>query len=89
MRWYLSGARYGVKGKVVERASDLLLGDVICYDFEGDGRWNHTTIVVAKDENGEPLVNAHTSNSYHRYWGYEDSTAYTPQIQYKFFRIGE
>ena len=89
MRWYLSGAQYGVKGRVIERASDLLLGDVICYDFEGDGRWNHTTIVVAKDENGEPLVNAHTSNSYHRFWDYEDSTAYTPQIQYKFFRIGE
>ncbi|QHE51170.1 amidase domain-containing protein [Pontibacillus sp. HMF3514] len=89
MRWYLSGAKQGVKGKSVERASDLLLGDIICYDFEGDGRWNHTTIVVAKDANDEPLVNAHTSNSYHRFWNYEDSTAYTPQIQYKFFRIGE
>ncbi|MCD5324735.1 MULTISPECIES: amidase domain-containing protein [Pontibacillus] len=89
MRWYLSGAKQGVKGREVERASDLILGDIICYDFEGDGRWNHTTIVVGKDAFGEPLVNAHTSNSYHRYWDYEDSTAYTPNIQYKFFRIGE
>lgn len=89
MRWYLSGAKQGVRGREVERASDLILGDIICYDFEGDGRWNHTTIVVEKDAFGEPLVNAHTSNSYHRYWDYEDSTAYTPNIQYKFFRIGE
>lgn len=89
MRWYLSGAKQGLKGKQMERARDLFPGDVICYDFEGDGRWNHTTIVVDKDANGEPLVNAHSSNSYHRYWDYEDSTAYTPNIKYLFFRIGE
>ncbi|KGX90677.1 hypothetical protein N781_06270 [Pontibacillus halophilus JSM 076056 = DSM 19796] len=89
LRWYLSGSTKGLKGRAVERASDLMPGDVICYDFEGDGRWNHNTIVVAKDAFNEPLVNAHTSNSYHRYWDYEDSTAYTPNITYKFFRIGE
>lgn len=89
MRWYLSGAKQGIKGTQMERASDLLPGDIICYDFEGDGRWNHTTIVVDKDANGQPLVNAHSSNSFQRYWDYEDSTAYTPNIKYIFFRIGE
>ncbi|ASK60934.1 hypothetical protein CFK37_01255 [Virgibacillus phasianinus] len=89
LRWYLSGSSSGLKGKEMEAATDLIPGDVICYDFEGDGRWNHNTIVVAKDGNGEPLVNAHTSNSTHRYWSYEDSTAWTPNIAYKFFRIGE
>lgn len=88
-RWYLSGSTKGLKGREVESATDLLLGDVICYDFEGDEKWNHTTIVVAKDANGEPLVNAHTYNSRQRYWSYEDSTAYTPNCKYKFFRIGE
>lgn len=87
LRWYLSGATRGLQGKEVDDASQLKAGDVICYDFEGDGRWDHNTIVVAKDEVGEPLVNAHTDNSRHRFWSYEDSTAWTPKIKYKFFRI--
>jgi hypothetical protein len=89
LRWYLSGAEQGMQGIEVENASDLIPGDIICYDFQGDGRYDHNTIVVAKDANGMPLVNAHTSNSRHRYWSYEDSTAWTPNIQYKFFRISE
>ncbi len=86
-RWYLSGAKVGLRGIERESASELELGDVICYDFNGDGRWQHSTIVVAFDLNGEPLVNAQTSNSRMRYWAYEDSTAWTPSIRYKFFHI--
>ncbi|GGB55818.1 hypothetical protein F3157_15200 [Virgibacillus dakarensis] len=89
LRWYLSGSTKGLKGKEMESAEELIPGDVICYDFEGDDKWNHTTIVVAKDAYGMPLVNAHTDNSRNRYWSYEDSTAWTPNINYKFFRIGE
>jgi hypothetical protein len=87
LRWYLPNAKQGLKAKEVSKATDLKPGDVICYDFEGDGRFDHNTIVVAKDENGEPLVNANTYNSRMRYWKYEDSTAYTPNIKYKFFHI--
>lgn len=87
LRWYLSGSTEGLQGEEVASAEDLNLGDVICYDFQGDGRWDHNTIVVAKDANNMPLVNAHTDNSRHRYWSYEDSTAWTPEIQYKFFQI--
>lgn len=86
-RWYLSGAKTGLRGEERPSAKDLEIGDVICYDFDGDGRWQHTTIVVAFDINGEPLVNAQTYNSRMRYWKYEDSTAWTPAIQYKFFHI--
>lgn len=88
LRWYLSGSTTGLQGKEVSSAKELMPGDVICYDFEGDGRWDHNTIVVAKDVNDMPLVNAHTDNSRHRYWSYEDSTAWTPNIEYKFFQIG-
>ena len=88
MRWYLSGSTSGLRGLEVEKPEELYPGDVICYDFQGDGRWDHNTIVVAKDEKGMPLVNAHTDNSRHRYWSYEDSSAWTEQIKYKFFRIG-
>ena len=77
----------GFVGKKVESPEDLMIGDVICYDFDGDGRFQHTTIVVAKDENNMPLVNAQTANSRMRYWAYEDSTAWTPNIKYKFFHI--
>ncbi|MUV36661.1 putative 35.5 kDa protein in gldA 3'region [Lentibacillus sp. JNUCC-1] len=88
LRWYLSGATQGLKGSEVSEASELELGDIICYDFQGDGRWDHNTIVVSKDNNGMPLVNAHTDNSRMRYWSYEDSLAWTPDTQYKFFHIG-
>jgi hypothetical protein len=87
LRWHLSGSKSGLRGVERESAVELEPGDVICYDFDGDGRWQHTTIVVAKDANGEPLVNAQTANSRMRYWKYEDSTAWTPNIKYKFFHI--
>ncbi|MBM7540049.1 amidase domain-containing protein [Amphibacillus cookii] len=87
-RWYLSGSTKGLRGFEVDTPEKLKPGDVICYDFEGDGRFNHTTIVVAKDAHQQPLVNAHTNNSRQRYWDYQDSAAWTPSCQYKFFRIG-
>lgn len=87
MRLYLPNAKVGIRAKEVTRPEELKLGDVICYDFEGDGRFNHTTIVTAKDADGMPLVNAHSANSRLRYWAYEDSTAYTPNIKYKFLHI--
>ncbi|MCT8136993.1 amidase domain-containing protein [Anaerobacillus sp. CMMVII] len=87
LRWHLSGAKTGLRAKEMSSPKELMKGDVICYDFNGDGRWQHNTIVVAKDANNEPLVNAQTSNSRMRYWAYQDSTAYTPNIKYKFFHI--
>lgn len=86
-RWYLSGSCIGLQAVEVAEPEQLMAGDVICYDFQGDGRFDHSTIVVAKDQNGMPLVNAHTTNSRMRYWSYEDSSAYTPNIRYKFFHI--
>lgn len=68
-------------------AAELVPGDIICYDFNGDGRFQHNTIVVTMDANMMPLVNAHTTDSSMRYWAYEDSTAYTPSIRYAFFHI--
>jgi hypothetical protein len=88
-RWYLPNARVGLRAVEVNRPEELKLGDIICYDFEGDGRFNHTTIVTAKDADGMPLVNAHTTNSRKRYWAYKDSTAYTPNIKYIFLQIND
>ncbi|MDQ0219871.1 hypothetical protein ELQ35_18240 [Peribacillus cavernae] len=77
----------GIRTKQVRSPQELQLGDIICYDFQGDGRFDHNTIVTGKDQNGMPLVNAHTTNSRRRYWAYEDSTAYTPNIRYKYYTI--
>lgn len=87
LKLYLDNSKTGIRAKRVSSPDQLKLGDVICYDFEGDGRFNHNTIVTGKDANGMPLVNAHTYNSRQRYWAYEDSSAYTPNIKYVFFSI--
>ncbi len=87
LRLYLANSKSGLRAREVSSPDQLLLGDIICYDFEGDGRYNHNTIVTAKDAYGMPLVNANTYNSRMRYWAYEDSSAYTPNIKYKFFTI--
>ncbi len=87
LRLYLSNSRVGLRAREVSSPEQLSLGDVICYDFQGDGRFDHNTIVTGKDAYGMPLVNAHTYNSRMRYWAYEDSSAYTPNIKYKFFAI--
>src|SRR5690625_1096949 len=85
--WYLKGSQTGLRGIEMQHAKEIYPGDVICYDLQGNNRWDHTTIVVAKDQHGEPYVNAHTDNSRYRYWEYRDSAAWTPEIKYAFFRI--
>ncbi|MDQ0232382.1 amidase domain-containing protein [Metabacillus malikii] len=87
MRNFLIHSKTGLRAKQVKAPEQLMPGDVICYDFQGDGKYDHTTFVVAKDKQNMPLVNAQTYNSRMRYWSYEDSTAYTPNIKYTFFRI--
>ncbi|WP_254901168.1 amidase domain-containing protein [Tuberibacillus sp. Marseille-P3662] len=87
LRWYLGSPNNQLGVVTVDRPEELMPGDVVCYDFEGDGRFDHTTIVTEKDANDMPLVNAHTTDSRHRYWSYEDSTAWTENIQYQFFHI--
>ena len=86
--WHVKETQHSMPVTEVATAEELYVGDVICYDFQGDSRWDHTTIVVGKDSEGFPLVNAHTDNSYHRSWVYSDSMAWTPDIHYAFFHIG-
>ena len=65
---------------------DLSIGDIIFYDFNGDGKFQHSTIIVEK--NGETiLVNAHSPDSYHRLYSYEDSAVYTPNVKYSYIKI--
>lgn len=84
--WYLQNSTKGLRGKRVQSESDLEIGDLIFLDFTGDGRVDHS-LIVTSIINGVPYVNAHTTNSYHRLWTYEDSSAYTPNIKYYFMHI--
>lgn len=88
LQWYLSGNRSeGLAAERVASPEMLTVGDVICYDFDGDGRFEHTAFVTGSDGAGMPLVNAHTTNSRRRYWDYRDSYAWTERTTYRFFRI--
>ncbi|WP_028563837.1 amidase domain-containing protein [Paenibacillus pinihumi] len=87
---FLAGKRNsGLRAKIVSAPEQLDLGDVIVYDWNGDGRFQHSTIVTAFDVDGMPLVNANTVSSRHRYWDYRDSYAWTEQTQYRFFHIAD
>jgi hypothetical protein len=86
LRWYLASGK-GIKVERVKSARELLPGDIICYDWDGDGVWHHNTVVVGYNGDGQPLVNAHTNNSQNRYWDYQDSLAWTEKTQYLFWKI--
>jgi hypothetical protein len=67
----------------------LIEGDVICYDWDGDGRWQHNVIITARDITGMPLVNAHTYNARSRHWAYHDSPAWSGRTAYLFLRMAD
>jgi cell wall-associated NlpC family hydrolase len=78
---------HGLRAVVYERPQQLQWGDLICYDWEGDGRWNHFTVVTYVGEQGQVLVHANSINSRYRDWSYQDSPAYTVNTRYTFFHI--
>lgn len=85
---YLSNGGNGV-AELVSRPEQLELGDVIIYDWDGNGAYQHSTIVTAFDAGGMPLVNAHTVPSKHRYWDYRDSYAWSDSTVYRFLHIAD
>lgn len=84
---YLASSQSHLLARMVPSASQLTIGDVIIYDWDGDSRFQHSTIVTAIDGRGQPLVNAHTTNSRMRPWDYRDSPAWSAQTQYRFFHM--
>jgi len=87
---YLGSPRaYGLRAERVDDPRELRLGDVIGYDWEGNGRVGHSTIVTAFTPDGTPLVNANTVSSRHRQWDYRDSYAWTENTRYSFYHIAD
>lgn len=81
---HLRASREPFRTRLVLTPEELSLGDVICYDWQGAGQYGHSTVVVGHDPEGRPLVDAHTVDSHHRYYSYEDSYAWTPRTRYLF-----
>lgn len=79
----------GLRAEPLDRPEQLQPGDVIVYDWDGNGAYQHSTIVTAFDAGGMPLVNAHTTPSKHRYWDYRDSYAWSENTVYRFFHIAD
>jgi len=58
---------YGVApGQAV--ADNASQGDIVLYDFNNDGVYDHEAIITASDGTSWDLVDAHTNNRYHAYW---------------------
>ncbi|MCL6626209.1 amidase domain-containing protein [Alicyclobacillus shizuokensis] len=76
-----------VQATELASARELKIGDLIFYDWNGQGRYGHSTVVVDFDQQGDPLVNAHTDASYHRHYLYLDSRAWSPQTRYAFVHL--
>lgn len=88
LRWYLEHSTRGLTATRVSSVSELEIGDVIFYDFQGNGVIDHSTIVTSI-RNGIPHVHAHTNDSENRPYQYRNSGAYTPNIEYYFFKIND
>lgn len=86
-RWYFGSQRGVQLAQVVSECWQLEPGDVICYDWTGDGLWQHNAIVVACDRTGQPLVNSHTPNCYHKNWRLQDTELWTENTAYLFLKI--
>jgi hypothetical protein len=87
LRRYLTGGTKDWHAEMVDSPLKLTIGDVISYDWDGNGHYQHSAIVTDTDANGMPLVSAHTTNSRHRYWDYRDSYAWTSLTQYRYFHM--
>ncbi|GMA50208.1 hypothetical protein GCM10025857_15650 [Alicyclobacillus contaminans] len=76
-----------VGAHLVGNPQELKIGDLVFYDWTGQGKYHHTTIVVDFDGSGHPLVSAHTDSSYRRHYQYSDSRAWTPRTTYRYVRM--
>ena len=86
LRLYLASSKSGLRAREVKDPKELQLGMLSVTILKG------TEDIIIRPLSParmlmECLVNAHTYNSRMRYWSYEDSSAYTDKIQYKFFTI--
>ena len=49
-------------------------GDVIYYDWGGDGGWDHVAVLVGTNSAGQKVIDAHTTDHYRVWWKLGSST---------------
>jgi hypothetical protein len=57
-------------------------GDMVYYDWSGDGVWDHVAIVSGTNSANQKVVDAHTTDLYHTFWKMGSSST-----QYRFARV--
>jgi cell wall-associated NlpC family hydrolase len=57
-------------------------GDLVYYDWSGDGAWDHVAMVVGSNSAGQKIVDAHSTDYYHAYWKMGSSSTH-----YKYARV--
>lgn len=86
LHMYLASGKAALPVKRVTHPAELEVGDIILYDWDGNGTWGHSVIVTGYSAHG-PLVHAHTDNSRFRLWAYRDSRGWSERTKYQFFHI--
>ena len=52
--------------------SNILRGNPLYFDWNGDGVWDHATICVGRNNNGTAIIDSHTRDLYHSTYSYAD-----------------
>jgi len=66
----------GLRTDWVSSVSGLSRGDVIYYDWTGDGTWDHAAVLAGTNSAGQKVIDAHTTDLYHVYWKLGYSTTH-------------
>lgn len=66
----------------VKSISDVEKGDVVYYDWTGDGSWDHVAILVGMNSANQKVIDAHTTDHYRVWWKLGTSSTL-----YKFGRV--
>jgi len=72
----------GLRTDWVSSISGLSRGDLVYYDWTGDGTWDHAAVVAGTNSAGQKVVDAHTTDLYHVYWKLGYSTT-----QYRYAHV--
>ncbi|MCL6548067.1 MAG: amidase domain-containing protein [Alicyclobacillus sp.] len=76
-----------VGAEVLVSSRNLKIGDLVFYDWDGSGRFQHVAMVVDFDGKGDPVVNARSNPSLHRHYLYLDSRVWSPNTRYAFVHL--
>ncbi len=84
LRWYLYSPLLVPYVQEVSAAGELVLGDLIFYDFSGMSTYGHVAMVTGIDPEGGPMVCAHSRNFYQHAWSYPEKGDQCRYIFYHF-----